>query len=122
MLLKKKRASTTDLSSNHDDQNGNGADDDMGNGLFDRLSAARKTLRGSTRRKKDDLDADTKSLNEVNLEPQKKSSVTSNWRARLTEKFKKPSMDQESGEPSLNSYRKTSHELDIQTPMTEPTR
>ena len=121
MLLKKKRASTNDLS-NKDDDPGSIPDDDMGNGLFDRLSAARKTLRGSTRRKKDGDQEDTKSLNEVNLEPQKKSSVTSNWRARLTEKFKKPSMDQESGEPSLNSYRKTSHELDIQTPMTEPTR
>ena len=80
---------------------------------------------GSTRRKKDDSDGDTKSLNEVNMDGQnnqKKSSVTSNWRARLTEKFKKSSTDQEPGEPSLNSYRKTSHELDIQTPMTEPTR
>ena len=85
------------------------------------------TFRGSTRRKKDEFDqSDTKSLNEVNLDGQnnreKKSSVTSNWRARLTEKFKKSSTDQETGEPSLNSYRKTSHELDIQTPMTEPTR
>ena len=43
MLLKKKRASTTDLSNKDDDQNL--PDDDLGNGLFDRLSAARKTLR-----------------------------------------------------------------------------
>ena len=80
-------------------------------------------MRGSTRRKKDD-ELDSKSLNEVNIsdQNQKKSSVTSNWRSKLTEKFKKSSTDQESGEPSLNSYRKTSHELDIQTPMTEPTR
>ena len=122
MLLKKKRASTSDLSGG-----ANGADpdsEDIGNGLFDRFSAARKTLtRGSTRRKKDD--EDTKSLNEVNLE--KKSSV-SDWRSRLASKFKKSSTDQyevkengqENGEPSLSSYRKTSHELDA--PMTEPTR
>ena len=121
MLLKKKRASTSDLSGG---ANGDNPDsEDIGNGLFDRFSAARKTLtRGSTRRKKDD--EDTKSLNEVNLE--KKSSV-SDWRSRLASKFKKSSTDQyevnnvqENGEPSLHSYRKTSHELD--TPMTEPTR
>ena len=84
-------------------------------------------MRGSTRRKKDD-DFDTKSLGgdlAGDQNNQKKSSVTSNWRNKLTEKFKKSSTDNHqdpSGEPSLNSYRKTSHELDIQTPMTEPTR
>ena len=64
MLLKKKRASNTDLSGESENpENG----DDVGNGLFDRFSAARKTLtRGSTRRKKDD--EDTKSLNEVPLQ------------------------------------------------------
>ena len=63
MLLKKKRASNTDLSGEPENpENG----DDVGNGLFDRFSAARKTLtRGSTRRKKED--EDTKSLNEVLL-------------------------------------------------------
>ena len=120
MLLKKKRASTSDLSASEN----NPDSEDIGNGLFDRFSAARKTLtRGSTRRKKED--EDTKSLNEsVNLE--KKSSV-SDWRSRLASKFKKSSTDQyevaqENGEPSLSSYRKTSHELDMQAPMTEPTR
>ena len=56
---------------------------------------------------------------------EKKSSV-SDWRSRLASKFKKSSTDQyevngqDNGEPSLSSYRKTSHELDA--PMTEPTR
>ena len=62
MLLKKKRASTSDLSGG---ANGDNPDsEDIGNGLFDRFSAARKTLtRGSTRRKKDD--EDTKSLKSI---------------------------------------------------------
>ena len=94
-----------------------------GNGLFDRFSKSRKTLtRNSIKKKKED--EDTKSLNEVSLE--KKSSITSDWRSRLASKFKKSSVDHydvtgiESGEPSLNSYRKTSDELS--SPMTEPTR
>ena len=98
--------------------------DDMGNGLFDRFSKSRKTLtRSSIRGKKND--EDTKSLNEVSLN-EKKSSITSDWRSRLASKFKKSSVDHydvttvENGEPSLNSYRKTSDELSV--PMTEPTR
>ena len=130
IMLKKKRASTSDLSNNAEN-NGDispTAEDDIGNGLFDRFSAARKTLtRGSTRRKRDEFPEDTKSLHEVPMDNQKKSSITSDWRSRLASKFKKSTSDQyevaaenSGGEPSLNSYRKTSHELDA--PMTEPVR
>ena len=108
-------------------------EDELGSGLFDRFSAARKTLtRGSVRKKREDGDGDTKSLNEVALNEQKKSS--GDWRSRLASKFKKSSIDHydlnvggdnEEGTPSLNSYRKTSDEFNNvppETPMTEPTR
>ena len=97
MLLKKKK--NADLNSPEDE--------DVG--IFDRFSAARKTL---TRNKKSE-DPDTKSLNEVSFSEKK----SSDWRSRLASKFKK---DDKSAEPSLNSYRKTSTELDQpQAPMTE---
>jgi hypothetical protein len=47
LMLKKKRTSNTDLSSPDEAKD---IEDDLGNGLFDRFSSARKTLtRGSLR-------------------------------------------------------------------------
>merc|ERR1719433_2064458 len=138
MMLKKKKEqqqqnNNTNLTENNKNQtgigngiqtgSGNSPTDDMGNGLFDRFSNARKTI-GRNSIKKTKNDDDTKSLNELSFE--KKSSITSDWKTRLANKFKKSSVDSydvtgiESGEPSLKTYRKTSDELSI--PMTEPTR
>merc|ERR1719471_2718100 len=72
MLLKKKKASNSDLSEGR-----NAATDleeELGSGLFDRFSSARKTLNKSTiRKKKDD---DTVSLSETT----DRKSDNSNWR------------------------------------------
>ena len=47
LMLKKKRMSTSDLSPSEDSKD---LEDDLGNGIFDRFSSARKTLtRGSLR-------------------------------------------------------------------------
>jgi hypothetical protein len=132
MLLKKKRASTSDLAFDDNGREVVNGEDDMGNGLFDRFSAARKTLtRSSVRRKRDE--EDTKSLNEAALSstPEKKTSITSDWKSKLASKFKKSSVDHydlledNGGQPSLSSYRKTSDEFNTNAPegsMTEPTR
>ncbi len=116
IMLKKKNKTSADPQAEEAD--------DLNAGLFDRFSAARKTLgRGSIRRANKKDEEDSKSLNDVSLE--KKSSLTSDWRSRLAAKFKKSTdtyevNNGEAGEPSLSSYRKTSNELDA--PMTEPTR
>ena len=46
LMLKKKELSTQDLSNSNDrlSNGGNNKEDDLGNGLFDRFSLARKTL------------------------------------------------------------------------------
>merc|ERR1719431_2164502 len=102
-------------------------EDELGTGLFDRFSTARKTLtRGSLRKKKDE---DTQSLNES----QDKKSDGSNWKSKLASRFRKSNADQydleeaerlnglqSKEEPILRNM--TSDYLGQQTPMTEPTR
>ena len=93
MMLKKKKEQQQQQNNNltNQDQNnknqtgtgngspGNGQTDDMGNGLFDRFSNARKTI-GRNSIKKTKNDDDTKSLNELSFE--KKPSITSDWKTR----------------------------------------
>ena len=97
MMLKKKKEqqqqqnNNTNFTENNKNQTGNGTGttgtgntgngqtDDMGNGLFDRFSNARKTI-GRNSIKKTKNDDDTKSLNELSFE--KKSSITSDWKTR----------------------------------------
>lgn len=96
-------------------------------GLFDRFSTARKTL---NRGKKKDADEDCKSLNDMSLAQDKRSSSLGDWKSRLANKFKKTgTSDQydlaESGivNNGQQSYRKTSDELSLlSAPMTEPVR
>ena len=126
LIIKKKKASNNDLS-----VEGRKAttdlEDELGTGLFDRFSTARKTLtRGSMRKKKDE---DTQSLHES----QDKKSDGSNWKSKLASRFRKSNADQydleeaeringlhSKEEPILRSM--TSDYLGQQTPMTEPTR
>ena len=122
MLLKKKRASNTDLSEGRNAATD--LEDDVG--IFDRFSSARKTLnRNSIRKKKDE---DTVSLHDVT----ERKSDNSNWRNKLANRFRKSVIEndleeserlnghQSKEEPALR--REASDYLGQQTPMTEPTR
>merc|ERR1719336_963920 len=72
MLLKKKKASNSDLSEGRNAATD--LEDELGSGLFDRFSSARKTLnKSSIRKKKDD---DTISLSDAT----DRKSDNSNWR------------------------------------------
>merc|ERR1719400_1621296 len=119
-----KRASNTDLSEGR--RSTTDLEDELGSGLFDRFSSARKTLnRSSIRKKKDE---DTVSLSE-SLE---RKSDSSNWRNKLANRFRKSVVEndledmerlhglQSKEEPALR--REASDYLGQQTPMTEPTR
>ena len=119
MLLKKKKASNTDLSE------GRGAatdlEDELGSGLFDRFSSARKTLnRASVRGKKDE--------ETVSESGDRRSD---GWRNKLANRFRKSVVDNDleeaerlnglsKEEPALR--REASDYLGKETPMTEPTR
>merc|ERR1719336_459779 len=124
LAMKKKRASNNDLSEGR--RATTDLEDELGSGLFDRFSSARKTLnRSSIRKKKDD---DTVSLSE-SLE---RKSDSSNWRNKLANRFRKSVVEndledmerlhglQSKEEPVLR--REASDYLGQQTPMTEPTR
>ena len=122
MLLKKKRASNTDLSEGRDAATD--LEDDVG--MFDRFSSARKTLnRNSIRKKKDE---ETVSLIDVT----ERKSDNSNWRNKLANRFRKSVIENELEESErLNGHqskeepalrREASDYLGQQTPMTEPTR
>ncbi|XP_040568629.1 uncharacterized protein form3 isoform X3 [Lepeophtheirus salmonis] len=127
LILRRKKASTNDISSPQDID-----DDDLGSGLFDRFSNARRTLtRGSIRRREED-EGDTKSLNDMS--PDKSKSSKADWRSRLASKFKKSNVPGEQydvvgnksgmNEPpskSSSSYRQTSNELQS-VPRTDPLR
>merc|ERR1719400_3060362 len=119
-----KRASNNDLSEGR--RSTTDLEDELGSGLFDRFSSARKTLnRSSIRKKKDE---DTVSLSE-SLE---RKSDSSNWRNKLANRFRKSVVEndledmerlqglQSKEEPALR--REASDYLGQQTPMTEPTR
>ena len=124
MLLKKKKASNTDLAEGRNASTD--LEDELGSGLFDRFSSARKTLnRNSIRKKKDD---DTISLSDAT----DRKSDNSNWRNKLANRFRKSVVEydleeaerlngvQSKEEPALR--REASDYLGQQTPMTEPTR
>merc|ERR1719336_1775179 len=124
LAMKKKRASNNDLSEGR--KSATDLEDELGSGLFDRFSSARKTLnRSSIRKKKDE---DTVSLSE-SLE---RKSDSSNWRNKLANRFRKSVVEndledmerlhglQSKEEPVLR--REASDYLGQQTPMTEPTR
>lgn len=124
LAMKKKRASNNDLSEGR--RATTDLEDELGSGLFDRFSSARKTLnRSSIRKKKDE---DTVSLSE-SLE---RKSDSSNWRNKLASRFRKSVVEndledmerlqglQSKEEPALR--REASDYLGQQTPMTEPTR
>ena len=124
LAMKKKRASNNDLSEGR--RATTDLEDELGSGLFDRFSSARKTLnRSSIRKKKDE---DTVSLSE-SLE---RKSDSSNWRNKLANRFRKSVVEndledmerlhglQSKEEPVLR--REASDYLGQQTPMTEPTR
>merc|ERR1719400_1014497 len=119
-----KRASNTDLSEGR--RSTTDLEDELGSGLFDRFSSARKTLnRSSIRKKKDD---DTISLSDAT----DRKSDNSNWRNKLANRFRKSVVEndledmerlhglQSKEEPALR--REASDYLGQQTPMTEPTR
>eukprot|EP00092_Neocalanus_flemingeri_P032005 GFUD01034784.1.p1 GENE.GFUD01034784.1~~GFUD01034784.1.p1 ORF type:complete len:1576 (+),score=438.20 GFUD01034784.1:631-4728(+) len=126
LIIKKKKASNNDLSAEGRKATTD-LEDELGTGLFDRFSTARKTLtRGSQRKKKDE---DTQSLHES----QDKKSDGSNWKSKLASRFRKSNADQydleeaermnglhSKEEPILRNM--TSDYLGQQTPMTEPTR
>merc|ERR1719328_1053558 len=96
MLLKKKKASNSDLSEGRNAATD--LEDDVG--IFDRFSSARKTLnRNSIRKKKDE---DTVSLHDVT----ERKSDNSNWRNKLANRFRKSVIenDQEESE-RLNGHQ-----------------
>merc|ERR1719431_1360898 len=126
LIIKKKKASNNDLSA-EGRKAATDLEDELGTGLFDRFSTARKTLtRGSMRKKKDE---DTQSLHES----QDRKADGANWKSKLASRFRKSNSDQydleeaertngvhSKEEPILRSI--TSDYLGQQTPMTEPTR
>ena len=116
LVLKKKRESNTDLSEGR--RAATDLDDDLGNGLFDRFSSARKTLtRNSMRRK--NQEGEENGGQSANDDADKRKS-DSNWRAKIANKFRKSSdsydfVEAERGQ-ELREY------LGQVTPKTEPTR
>lgn len=123
LVLKKKKASTNDLSG-ESQPTSNDLEDELGSGLFDRFSTARKTLgRGSVRKKKEE---DTQSLH-GDLVGDKKSDNT-NWRTKLASRFRKSTAEQydfEEGEKKADKDDPAAILRDYlgqPAPMTEPTR
>jgi len=126
LIIKKKKASNNDLST-EGRRAATDLEDELGSGLFERFSTARKTLtRGSMKKKREE---DTQSLHD----PQDRKSDGSNWKSKLASRFRKSNADQydledierangltSKEEPILRSI--TSDYLGQQTPMTEPTR
>ena len=120
LVLKKKRESNTDLSEGR--RAATDLEDELGSGLFDRFSSARKTLtRSSTRRSKEGSGGDdTTSLAAPDDLADSKRKPDSNWRAKIANKFRKSSdsydfVEAERGN-ELREY------LGQVTPKTEPTR
>ena len=113
LIIKKKKESNTDLSEGR--RTTTDLEDDLGSGLFDRFSTARKTIgRNSIRRKKDEEEQ-----NNNDLEADKKLKGD-NWRSKIANKFRKSSdsydlMEAEKGQ-ELRDY------LGQVTPKTEPVR
>merc|ERR1719336_443269 len=124
LAMKKKRASNNDLSEGR--RATTDLEDELGSGLFDRFSSARKTLNRSSIRKKED--EDTVSLSE-SLD---RKSDSSNWRNKLANRFRKSVVENELEEAERSAglqskeepvlRREASDYLGQQTPMTEPTR
>ena len=113
LVIKRKKESNTDLSEGR--RAATDLEDELGSGLFDRFSSARKTLQGrsSLRRKKDEEEA----LIEQDTDKKLKSD---NWRSKIANKFRKSSdsydfVEAERGQ-ELRDY------LGQVTPMTEPVR
>jgi len=124
LIIKRKKESNQDLSAEGGGGRRSATDleDELGNGLFDRFSSARKTLsRGSMRgRKKEELDTSCTSIDLQHQDPEKKVKSTDNWRSKIANKFRKNSdsydfVEAERGQ-ELRDY------LGQITPMTEPTR
>lgn len=111
LVIKKKKESNTDLSEGR--RAATDLEDDLGSGLFDRFSSARKTLgRNSTRRKNEE--------DEISLDDSEKKQKGDNWRAKIANKFRKSSdsydfVEAEKGQ-QLREY------LGQVTPMSEPIR
>ncbi len=124
-LMLKKNAAATDGESKPSEQ------DDLGSGMFDRFSTARKTLnRGSIRRKVSE-EAPPPADDEP-LSFEKKASM-GDWKTRLASKFKKGGGEtydlegnlRKSSNEGLERYRRTSNadnDLPLTAPMTEPLR
>jgi len=128
LVLKKKKASNNDLSIEGTKKSPD-LEDELGAGLFDRFSNARKTLtRGSTRKKKDE---DTLSLQG---ELMGDSKTDGNWRSKLASRFRKSNADQydleeaerreaENDDPATLLRRALEEDyLGQPAPMTEPPR
>jgi len=128
LAMKKKKASTNDLSVEGKKQSPD-LEDELGAGLFDRFSNARKTLtRGSTRKKKDE---DTLSLQGDLMGDRKNDG---NWRSKLASRFRKSNADQydlenaekretDNEDPATLLRRALEEDyLGQPAPMTEPTR
>jgi hypothetical protein len=121
LVIKKKRESNTDLSEGR--RAATDLEDELGSGLFDRFSSARKTLtRSSTRRsKKDDGSGEDSGPTTLAAdESADKRRSDSNWRSKIANKFRKSSdsydfVEAERGQ-ELRDY------LGQVTPKTEPTR
>lgn len=129
LMLKKNKLATQDVS-NSNERTQNAVEEELGNGVFDRFSLARKTLdRNSIRKPRAKEDPDTMSLNDLSFE-RKKSSSMSDWKSRLANKFKGNKeyevIDKaEAGGVHIESYKKTSDEFGESiptTPSTEPPR
>jgi len=108
LVIKKKKESNNDLSEGR--RAATDLEDELGSGLFDRFSSARKTLgRNSLRRKKEE---------EEDEDSERK--LKSDWRSKIANKFRKSSdsydlVEAERGQ-ELRDY------LGMVTPMTEPVR
>lgn len=113
LVIKRKKESNTDLSEGR--RAATDLEDELGSGLFDRFSSARKTLQGrsSLRRKKDE--------EEILIDQETDKKLKSdNWRSKIANKFRKSSdsydfVEAERGQ-ELRDY------LGQVTPMTEPAR
>lgn len=131
LVIKKKKASTNDLSVDGR-KAATDLEDELGSGLFDRFSNARKTLtRGSIRKKKDE---DTQSLHGDLITDRK--TTDGNWRNKLASRFRKGNSDQydleeaerkeaeaEAEDPATLLRRTLEADyLGQPAPMTEPTR
>ena len=124
LVIKKKKESNNDLSEVGGRRTTTDLEDELGSGLFDRFSSARKTLgRNSLRRKKEEAEAAEEEAVAAGDDDKKHSR--SDWRSKIANKFRKSSDTYEvaaEADRAAERGQELRDYLGMVAPMTEPVR